>query len=42
MGVTRTTHVAGTGQQPLPGQTVTLAFTGWLKDPSQPGSKGQE
>ncbi|KAK3903400.1 hypothetical protein C8A05DRAFT_32867 [Staphylotrichum tortipilum] len=42
MGVTRTTHVAGTGQQPLRGQTVTIAYTGWLKDPSQPGSKGEE
>lgn len=42
MGVTRTTRVSGTGPQPVRGQKVTIAYTGWLKDTSQPGSKGQE
>ncbi|KAG7288084.1 FK506-binding protein 1B [Staphylotrichum longicolle] len=42
MGVTRITHVAGSGSQPSRGQKVTIAYTGWLKDTSQPGNKGQE
>jgi hypothetical protein len=42
MGVTRTTRVSGTGPQPARGQKVTIAYTGWLKDTSRPGSKGQE
>jgi FK506-binding protein 1 len=42
MGVTRTTHVAGTGPQPTRGQTVTIAYTGWLKDTSQPDNKGEK
>ncbi|KAK4130030.1 peptidyl-prolyl cis-trans isomerase fkr-3 [Trichocladium antarcticum] len=42
MAVTRTTRVPGTGQQPARGQTVTMTYTGWLKDTSQPGNKGQQ
>lgn len=42
MGVTRTTHVEGTGPQPVRGQRVTITFTGWLKDTSQADNKGQE
>ncbi|KAK4158104.1 hypothetical protein C8A00DRAFT_11126 [Chaetomidium leptoderma] len=42
MGVTRITHVAGTGSQPARGQKVTIAYTGWLKDTNQSDNKGQE
>ncbi|KAK4121738.1 peptidyl-prolyl cis-trans isomerase [Parathielavia appendiculata] len=42
MGVIRTTHVAGTGPQPVRGQTVTIAYTGWLKDMSKPDNKGEQ
>ncbi|KAL2120399.1 hypothetical protein VTJ04DRAFT_4426 [Mycothermus thermophilus] len=42
MGVTRITHVEGTGPQPMRGQKVTISYTGWLKDPSKPDNKGQE
>lgn len=42
MGVTRTTHVDGTGPRPTRGNTVTIAYTGWLKDTSKPGNKGQK
>ncbi len=42
MGVTRTTIVAGSGSQPSRGQQVVIAYTGWLKDCSQPENKGQE
>jgi FK506-binding protein 1 len=42
MGVTRTTRVEGTGPQPVRGQIVTVAYTGWLKDTSKPDNKGQE
>jgi len=42
MGVTRTIRVAGSGPQPAKGQKVTIAYTGWLKDTSQPENKGQE
>ena len=42
MGVTRTTTVAGSGSRPSRGQTVTIAYTGWLKDSNQPDNKGEE
>ncbi|KAK4644317.1 FK506-binding protein 1B [Podospora bellae-mahoneyi] len=42
MGVTRITHVHGSGPSPAPGQTVVIEYTGWLKDASQPENKGQE
>ncbi|KAH6856830.1 peptidyl-prolyl cis-trans isomerase fkr-3 [Chaetomium sp. MPI-CAGE-AT-0009] len=42
MGVTRTTHVVGDGPTPVKGQTVTIEYTGWLKDTSQPSNKGEK
>ncbi|KAK3944859.1 hypothetical protein QBC46DRAFT_373391 [Diplogelasinospora grovesii] len=42
MGVTKTTLVEGTGQTPKKGQTVTIEYTGWLKDASKPNNKGTE
>ncbi|AEO55496.1 hypothetical protein MYCTH_2299386 [Thermothelomyces thermophilus ATCC 42464] len=42
MGVTRTVCVAGSGPQPVKGQKVTIAYTGWLKDTAQPDNKGRE
>jgi FK506-binding protein 1 len=42
MGVTRTVHTAGSGVTPREGQTVTIEYTGWLKDTSQAGNKGKE
>ncbi|KAK4458492.1 hypothetical protein QBC42DRAFT_300245 [Cladorrhinum samala] len=42
MGVTRTTHVAGTGPQPVRGQKVVIEYTGWLKDTSKPDDKGEK
>jgi FK506-binding protein 1 len=41
MGVTKQTIKEGTGPIPRPGQTVTIAYTGWLKDTSKPGNKGE-
>ncbi|KAL8408977.1 hypothetical protein RB594_007432 [Gaeumannomyces avenae] len=40
MGVTKTTHVQGEGAQPVNGQTVTIEYTGYLKDTSKPDNKG--
>ncbi|EFY95677.1 hypothetical protein MHUMG1_08146 [Metarhizium humberi] len=40
MGVTKTTLKEGSGAQPTNGQTVTIEYTGWLKDTSKPDSKG--
>lgn len=40
MGVTKTTLKQGSGAQPTDGQTVTIEYTGWLKDTSKPDSKG--
>ena len=42
MGVTVHTHQEGTGAQPQNGQTVTMEYTGYLKDTSQPGNKGKQ
>lgn len=42
MGVNVQHHEEGTGPQPQPGQTVTIEYTGFLKDPSQPDSKGKQ
>lgn len=42
MAVTKTIQVSGTGARPTRGQLVTIAYTGWLKDTSQPGNRGQE
>jgi FKBP-type peptidyl-prolyl cis-trans isomerase len=41
MGVTKTTTSKGNGPIPLKGQTVTIQYTGFLKDPSKPDNKGQ-
>ncbi|KAF2966372.1 hypothetical protein GQX73_g7204 [Xylaria multiplex] len=40
MGVTKTVLQEGSGPQPTPGQTVTIEYTGWLKDTSKPDNKG--
>ncbi|RYC58104.1 hypothetical protein CHU98_g8110 [Xylaria longipes] len=40
MGVTKTVLQEGDGPQPTPGQTVTIEYTGWLKDTSKPDNKG--
>lgn len=42
MGVTKTTHVEGTGAVPQKGQTVTIEYTGFLKDTSKPNNKGKQ
>mgnify|MGYP002351842289 CR=1 FL=1 len=40
MGVTKTTHQEGTGPVAQNGQTVTIEYTGYLKDESKPDNKG--
>jgi FK506-binding protein 1 len=40
MGVTKTTIKDGNGPSPSAGQTVTMEYTGWLKDGSKPDNKG--
>ncbi|KAF5023688.1 hypothetical protein F66182_4254 [Fusarium sp. NRRL 66182] len=42
MGVTKTTTQEGTGVQPQKGNTVTIQYTGWLKDESKPDHKGEQ
>lgn len=42
MGVTKTTIKEGSGAQPTKGQTVTIEYTGWLKDASKPDQKGNK
>ncbi len=42
MGFTKTIIQEGTGASPKAGDTVTIEYTGWLKDDSQPDSKGSE
>lgn len=42
MGVTKTTHQEGSGAQPTPGQSVTIEYTGFLKDTSKPNNKGKQ
>lgn len=42
MGVTKTTHKEGSGAQPAAGQTVTIEYTGFLKDTSKPDNKGKQ
>lgn len=42
MGVTKTTHQEGTGPQAQVGQTVTIEYTGFLKDTSKPDNKGKQ
>ncbi|KND91100.1 FK506-binding protein 1B [Tolypocladium ophioglossoides CBS 100239] len=40
MGVSKTTLTEGSGSQPVAGDTVTIEYTGWLKDTSKPNNKG--
>ncbi len=42
MGVTKTTINEGNGPSPSAGQTVTMEYTGWLKDASKPDNKGNK
>ncbi|KAI5868437.1 FK506-binding protein 1B [Durotheca rogersii] len=42
MGVTKFIIQHGSGAQPNVGQTVTIEYTGWLKDTSKPGNKGDK
>ncbi|KAK5628487.1 hypothetical protein RRF57_004202 [Xylaria bambusicola] len=42
MGVTKTTLQEGNGATPTAGQTVTIEYTGWLKDASKPDNKGDK
>ncbi|KAH7375037.1 hypothetical protein B0T11DRAFT_5380 [Plectosphaerella cucumerina] len=42
MGVTVNSSVEGTGAQPQAGQTVTIEYTGYLKDTSKPDNKGSQ
>ncbi|KAK1759299.1 hypothetical protein QBC47DRAFT_101995 [Echria macrotheca] len=40
MGVQRIVLTSGNGVRPVRGQTVTIEYTGWLKDTTQPDQKG--
>jgi FK506-binding protein 1 len=42
MGVTKTVITPGDGPIPTKGQTVTIEYTGWLKDTSKPDNKGEK
>ncbi|KAH6659571.1 peptidyl-prolyl cis-trans isomerase fkr-3 [Truncatella angustata] len=42
MGVNKTVLQEGAGAQPSPGDTVTIEYTGWLKDTSKPNQKGNK
>ncbi|KAI3402189.1 hypothetical protein diail_118 [Diaporthe ilicicola] len=42
MGVNVQHKEEGTGAQPTPGQTVTIDYTGWVKDTSKPDNKGDQ
>ncbi|KAG6037950.1 FK506 binding protein proline rotamase rapamycin-binding protein [Claviceps citrina] len=42
MGVTKTTLKEGAGAQPTKGQTVTIEYTGWIKDENKPDNKGDK
>ncbi|KAH8681570.1 peptidyl-prolyl cis-trans isomerase fkr-3 [Xylariales sp. PMI_506] len=42
MAVTKTVSQEGTGVIPAKGQTVTIEYTGYLKDTSKPGNKGDK
>lgn len=42
MGVSKTILEEGSGPIPKAGQTVTIEYTGWLKDTSKPDSKGDQ
>lgn len=42
MGVTKTILAEGNGQIPKKGDTVTIQYTGYLKDTSKPDNKGDK
>ncbi len=42
MGVTKTTTKEGYGGIPQKGQTVSMEYTGYLKDTSKPDNKGSK
>lgn len=42
MGVTKTIIQEGNGPSPQQGQTVTMEYTGWIKDTSKPNNKGSQ
>lgn len=42
MGVQKTILQEGSGASPKNGDKVTMEYTGWLKDPSQPNGKGKQ
>lgn len=42
MGITKTIIEEGSGAIPVAGQTVTIEYTGWLKDTSKPDNKGEQ
>ncbi|PHH67371.1 hypothetical protein CDD81_139 [Ophiocordyceps australis] len=42
MGVTKTTTKTGSGEQPAAGDTVTIEYTGYLKDKSKQDNKGEK
>ena len=42
MGVTKTVLAEGNGPIPKKGDTVSIEYTGYLKDPTQPDQKGEK
>jgi FK506-binding protein 1 len=42
MGVTKTILKEGSGASPTVGQTVTIEYTGYLKDTTKPDNKGTQ
>jgi FKBP-type peptidyl-prolyl cis-trans isomerase len=42
MGVTKTVTQEGNGPIPQKGQTVAMAYTGWVKDTSKPFNRGDQ
>ncbi len=42
MGVTKTILKEGHGPVAKVGDTVTIQYTGWLKDPSKPNGRGEQ
>ena len=42
MGVEKTVLQEGSGAIPTKGQTVSIEYTGWLKDTSKPDNKGNQ
>lgn len=42
MGVQKTVLVEGSGPSPVKGDTVTMLYTGWLKDAGKKDGKGKQ